>query len=226
MAAAGRRPDELEYVGGTRGVLPRAGRGGGPGPGAVRRSRPSWPRGFTTICVKPLAVHRRHRGDRRVLPLAGGQGGFAGRVLTADRLRPVRSGQPREAAMAKHEQQAYERLGRDSCHWRRHRDRGRGDPGVALGRDRGGHLGLAVPRRWPRWPRRRGRWTWNRISSPTSPTGRGQGAPCPHSGRAGSGVKGPLPPSSGARPPHLILASGAGGGTGAGGVRRGCSRPR
>ena len=52
MAAAGRRPDELEYVGGTRGDFP--------GPDAVAdldRALSAVPaqlaRGFTTICVKP-----------------------------------------------------------------------------------------------------------------------------------------------------------------------------
>ena len=52
MTAAGRRPDELEYVGGTRGVFA--------GPDAVAdldQALSAVPaqlaRGFTTICVKP-----------------------------------------------------------------------------------------------------------------------------------------------------------------------------
>ena len=52
MTAAGRRPDELEYVGGTRGMFP--------GPDAVAdldQALSAVPaqlaRGFTTICVKP-----------------------------------------------------------------------------------------------------------------------------------------------------------------------------
>ena len=52
MTAAGRRPDELEYVGGTRGEFP--------GPDSVAdldRALSAVPaqlaRGFTTICVKP-----------------------------------------------------------------------------------------------------------------------------------------------------------------------------
>ena len=52
MTAAGRRPDELEYVGGTRGMFP--------GPDAVAdldQALSAVPAqlagGFTTICVKP-----------------------------------------------------------------------------------------------------------------------------------------------------------------------------
>jgi hypothetical protein len=52
MTAAGRRPDELEYVGGTRGMFP--------GPDEVAdldQALSAVPaqlaRGFTTICVKP-----------------------------------------------------------------------------------------------------------------------------------------------------------------------------
>ena len=52
MTAAGRRPGELEYVGGTRGEFP--------GPDSVAdldRALAAVPaqlaRGFTTICVKP-----------------------------------------------------------------------------------------------------------------------------------------------------------------------------
>ena len=52
MAAAGRRPDELEYVGGTRGVF------GGPDEVAdLDQALAAVPaqlaRGFATICVKP-----------------------------------------------------------------------------------------------------------------------------------------------------------------------------
>ena len=105
MAAAGRRPDELEFVGGTRGVFP--------GPDAVAdldQALSAVPAqlagGFTTICVKPSQFIDDTAASRRVLPLAGGPRRLRWASLDSGSFASVRSGQPRGGAMAKHEQQA------------------------------------------------------------------------------------------------------------------------
>ena len=67
--------------------VPRAGRGGGPGPGAVRRPGPAGPaaspRSASSRRSSSTTPRRSARSAARWRP-----GGFAGRVLTVDRLRP------------------------------------------------------------------------------------------------------------------------------------------